>query len=57
MKANLKNKQGYHLVIEHTKKGDIFRVRTSFRDDNNKSTSRNCGSLGLVSDFIEKYIL
>ena len=55
MKANLKNKQRYHLVIEHTKKGDIFRVRTSFRDDNNKSTSRNCGSLGLVSDFIEKY--
>ena len=43
MKANLKNKQAYHLVIEHTKKGDIFRVRTSFRDDNNKSTSRNCG--------------
>lgn len=55
MSNDVKNKQGYHLVVEKSKKGDIFRVRTSFRDENNKSTSRNCGTLGLVSEFKDKY--
>ena len=46
---------GFHIVKEKRKTGDIFIVRSSFRNDSGKSTSINCGIIGKVEDLKNKF--
>lgn len=45
----------FHIVEEKRKSGNLFIVRTSFRNENGKSTSVNCGTIGKVDDIKNKY--
>lgn len=46
---------GFHIVEEKRKNGVCLIVRSSFRDEHGKSTSKNCGVLGTVDDFKKQY--
>ena len=46
---------GFHIVKEKRKTGDVFIVRSSFRNDSGKSTSINCGIIGKVEDLKNKF--
>lgn len=45
----------FHIVEEKRKKGSLLVVRTTYRDDKGRSTSSNCGVIGTVEEFKDKY--